>query len=70
MKFTWEDDRSFIPVNCKSGVYLVYKINCIAQFSFGKNNTYETAMEANHAANGYLNNRKDKEKLKIHLIRQ
>ena len=46
------------------GVYLVYKKNCIAQFSF---DNYQ-AKEALDKAYTYLNNRKDKADLRIEYI--
>jgi hypothetical protein len=60
-----EDDRNHVATESK-GVYMVYKKNCVAQFSFP--DQLDNAELALLAANGYVQSRKDKNLLKIVYI--
>ena len=51
-----------------SGVYLVYKKNCLAEFSFGVQGKYKDSVTARVAAESYVNGRKDSQSLRITYI--
>ena len=60
-----EDDRNHVATESK-GVYMVYKKNCVAQFSFP--DQLGNAELALLAANGYVMSRKDSSQLSIVYI--
>lgn len=52
----------------KNGVYMVYKKNCLAQFSFGVGGTFNTSHDALTQAEKFVSGRKDKSSLRIAYI--
>lgn len=60
------DERNIVS-SANSGTYFVIKKNTLAQFSFGRNGTFETAEEAFRAMRKYLASRKDQSLLRVQI---
>jgi hypothetical protein len=69
MKLIVKDSRYTIP-EFDSGVYYIFKKNCIAQFSFGNKGTSETSEEARAKMEEWFSKRKDADSLRVSLIKR